>query len=583
MKKTILCLIFTVLLFSSNTQKTYAVWPVFDAPMYAKQIAQFIKETSIALSSGTTAVQQTIDTVNKTVLIPLRDAATLVQIARNGQLVNTLITASTGGDPLLVKNPELYLKNKGIAVTQGGVDALAKQNGVFSNNIMSSVVSKAKVDNSSLANNLTAINQSSIPAIQKAKTCNDSALSEMARSQVSLSGGDYNTVKRNLNSSLCVGNPNTDPALAKRLIAVSNQRPSLDTFYAITSGDNQYTKAQLSQITIAKAASEKVALAKVDSTSGIKSKTTCTKFASNGMCLEETINQVSSVLSKQFQDALGADMKVAISSFGSGAGSIIGTAFNSVRLFKDFSSTMQGITGSSGESSGSGNNGTQGTVSIPTTSLPATTSINTTYTSSVGYDQDLKNNPQSKISVSDFPKDLLKRHLKALDDLKISNNKYIATINSYNTELEKIKSCYDNLVAKYDEFTSADPRFVAAQGFYNQKKNANTEELNKVTAQLKKIDLTATLVKNTITSIDNSNSTDEITAIFKNYQDKVRDNDLPSLTSGIAEVGKQLELAGDLQISTIEGGEIFNMDATCTKTRQDLDFQRTGGYGGSGL
>ncbi|HCC05815.1 TPA: hypothetical protein DEP94_00400 [Candidatus Nomurabacteria bacterium] len=583
MKKTILYLILTVVFYISASLPAKAI---FCGNCYnvGQGVSDSIKQSYMAVVENIGSVNQVLDTVNNTVLKPLKDAATLVQIARNGQLVNTLITASTGGDPLLVKNPELYLKNKGIAVTQGGVDALAKQNGVFSNSIMNSVVAKAKVDNSSLATKIASINQPTIALMQKAKICNDTSLSAKARSQITLSGGDYNTVKANLNNSLCVGNPATDPALAKRLMNDSNNNPSIDTLYAITSGKNAYTEGQLVQIEINKAASEKVALAKVDSTSGIKSKTTCTKMASNGMCLEETISQASSVLSKQFQDALGADMKVAISSFGSGAGSIIGTAFNAVSLFKGFSSTMQGITGSSGGSSGSGNNGTQGTVSIPTTaSLPTTTSVNTTYTSSVGYSQDLKNNPQSKTVVSDAPKDFLKQHQKALDDLKKSNNNYIATINSYNTELEKIKSCYDNLVAKYDEFTSADPRFVAAQSFYNEKKNTNTAEANKITTELKKIDLTSTLVKNTITSIDNSNSTDEISAIFKNYQDKVRDNDLPSLTSGIAEVGKQMEFAGELQISTIEGGEIFNMDATCTKTRQDLEFQRTGGYGGSGM
>lgn len=567
MKKTIVYLILLVTICFSSPQKTYAWGIVFDPTMYGKQIAQFIKETSIAISSGTTAVQETLDTVNNLVLRPMKDAMTLMQIVKNGQMVKTLVTASTGGDALLVSNPKLYLQNKGIAVTQGGVDALASQNGIFSGSVMNSVVAKAKIDNSSLANNLTAINQSNIPNIEKAKICNDSALSDMAKSQVSLSGGDYNTVKRNLNSSLCVGNPNTDPALAKRLVAVSNRSPSLDTFYAITSGDNAYTKAQLSQIEISKQAELAKTMAAKDSASGVKSKTTCTKMASNGMCIEDTINQTASVINKQYQDALGSDLKTAISSFGSGAGSIIGTAFNALSLFNGLTSTMQGVVGTvSGSGGSSGNSGTLGSVSIPTTtSLPTTTSINTTYSSSSGSSQDLINNAQARETISGAPKDLLKQHQKTLTDLKNTDNNYLTSINSYNSQLDSMKACYDNVLKKFpNDISPEDSRIVAAMNFYNQHKKTNASLSSKVTAELNKIDFTYNLITNTISTIDNSNSTDEITKAFKNYQVTVRDQELPDISTGMNALTEQIQYAGDLQISTIDGGEIFNLNATCS-------------------
>lgn len=561
----------------------------------AQGVFDAIKSTFIGVQTTLGTVNQTLDTVNNKVLKPLKDAATLAQIVKSGQLTRNLVTAATGGDALLVSNPQLYLKNKGIAITQGGIDTLASQNGIYSNSIMNSIVAKAKIDNSSLATTLTAINQSSIPTIQKEKICNDASLSEMAKSQVALSGGDYNAVKANLNSTLCSGNPATDPALAKRLIEVSNKNPSLDTFYAITSGDNAYTKGQLAQQATDKAAEAAKTNASKDTTSGggIKSKTTCTKFASNGLCIEETVAQASSVINKAYNDALSSDLKVAISSIGSGAGSILGAFANTISLFNGLNSAVNGISGGN-SNSGSGNTGTLGTVTIPGTatngsgSTNTNTVVNTAYTSSTGYSQDLTNNTQKKAAVADSPKEMLRQHLVTLNELKNTDNDFISTISSYNSQLEIIKSCYDKLISKpmdvFDEYggktvvmspgiLTTDPRFVAAQNFYIQKKNKNTATLNQVTAELSKINTASTLITNAITTIDNSNSTDEITAVFNDYQNKIKNQDLPDFTSGATNLSKQMELDGELQISRMEGGEIFNLNATCSDINTEINNQ----------
>lgn len=580
----------SLVIFTSSPRPAQAIF-CGNCKNFAQGVFDSIKEAATTIFTGTASVQQTIDTVNNKVLKPMKDAMTLTQIVKSGQMVNTLITASTGGDPLLISNPKLYLQNKGIAVTQGGVDSLASQNGVYSNSIMNSVVAKAKKNNSSLTTNLTAINQSSIPAMEKAKICNDTALSNMAKSQVAASGGDYLTVKSNLNSSLCTGNPSTDPALAKRLIAVSNKNPSLDTFYAITSGDNQYTKSQLSQIEIDKAAEAAKTAAAKDiggGGGGIKSKTTCTKTASNGLCIEDTVKQASSVLNKAYTDSLGSDVATKISSIGSGAGSIIGTAFNAISLFKGLTSVASSLTGTVGGSSGgSGNSSKLGTVTIPTGAVvPVVT--NTTTASSNGYAQDLKNNPQSKKTITDSIKDLLKYHQKVLDDLRKSDNDYLSTITSYNSQLDSMKACYDSILSKSVEyvdefgikttgmssgFPATESRMAAANSFYNQKKNINDTKASTIRTELKKIDLTSTLVINTSSIVDNSNSTDEIAAIFKDYQDTVNNQDLPDMNSGASKIGEQMTFAGELQISTIDGGEIFNLNTTCTSMKQELDYQ----------
>jgi len=590
----------TITIISSTTKPAQAFLGfgdiVFDPAALVQAILSYTPESITATGAMMSGVQQTIDTINNNVLKPMKDAMTLIQIVKSGKLVDTLITASTGGDPLLISNPKLYLQNKGIAITQGGVDSLATQNGVYSNSLMKSIVAKAKVDNSSLATNLAAINQSGIPAIQKAKICNDTALSQMAKSQVSLSGGDYNTVKASINNSLCAGNPATDPALAKRLIESSNKNPSLDTFYRITSGDNEYTKAQLAQQATDKAAeaAKNTATKDVAAGGGIKSQTTCTKFASNGLCIEDTIKQAASVLNKAYTDALGSDVATKISSIGSGAGSIIGTAFNAISLINGLTSAASGLAGAVG-GSGSGNNGTFGTVTMPNgTVVTAPVITNTTVTSSTGYSQDLKNNSQGKDTISSAPKDLLQQHLKMLNELKSSNSNYLSTIDSYNSQLGSVKACYDGLLSKpiqvTDEFghtstgmsagfLATEPRMAAAQNFYNRKTVANNQKSLEIAAELKKIDITSNLITSTISSINNSNSTDEITSLFKNYQDTVKNQDLPDLTSGAPRMGDQLTLAGELRVTTMQGGDLFNLSATCTSMQRELNTQDYSGNG----
>ncbi len=561
-----------------------------------------IKEAWIAIETKLGTYNQMLDTINNKILKPMKDAMTIAQIAKSGQLTKSLVTAATGGDPLLVSNPQLYLKNKSIAVTQGGVDSLASQNGVYSNSLMNSIVAKAKGDNSSLATTLAGINQSSIPAIQKAKICNDASLTQMAKSQVALSGGDYNAVKASLNNSLCAGNPATDPALAKRLIDVSNKNPSLDSFYAITSGDNAYTKAQKAQQATDKAAEAAKLSAAKDTAAGggVKSKTTCTKFASNGLCIEETIAQASSVINKAYNDALSSDLKVAISSIGSGAGSILGAFANTMSLFNGFTSAVNSLAGSSGSNgAGSGNNGKLGTVSMPGTvtssssttgSVYSNTTVNTTFASSTGYSQDLVNNQQKKTSLSDSPKEFLKQHLSMLADMKKSDNDFLSTIASYNSQLGSVKSCYDNLLTTYpEEVQPNDSRIVAANSFYNNKKSNNDTAGANIALELKKIDITDKLINDTISAIDNSNSSDEISALFKNYQDQIKNQELPDVTSASDGVGRQLELSGELQISTMEGGDIFNMKDTCGKISAEIERIRSlhgagaagGGEGGT--
>ncbi len=577
MKKIILSVVFATVIFSGSSMKANAQYVVFDPTNFTANLPSSISAGISAAANPITSLQQTLDTVNKTILIPLRDALTVIQILQNSKMITALITGSMGSEGLLITNPELYLKNKGIAITQGGIDDIARQNGIFGNSVIGSIVATAKFNSSSLTFRLNNINKSSIPSITQNKICNDDAtLSAMARSGTTLTGTDYTARKTELYDALCRCDPNADTdtgkQCARKLASVNSRNPSLDSFYAITQGDNAYTKAELSKIAIAEDAAKKKEQQKADLASGggIKSKTTCTKFASNGGCIEEAISQASSVLNDAYKKALGSGLATAISSFGSGAGSLIGTIFQTVSL-------VQGISTSFGGSSDGGGNtgGSRPTTYNGTTTATGSTGTNGTQTSTAGFTQDLVNNPQTRAILSATPMEQLNYHKDSLSRLATADNNYISVIDSYNSQLDALGTCFDNLVRDFPDDTASGAQYgsqvASARNFISTTKNANSGVKVSITAELGKIDVTNALITDTINTIQTSNSTQEITTAFQNYQNQVRDQRLPDLTSGVAREGDRISFTGSVQISTMQGGTYYNYNASCASIRQEIN------------
>jgi len=512
MKKLQSFFLVTLIIFSLSTKPAHALFGmgdiVFDPSAFAKQLMQYAQEYSTAISSSLGAVNQQIDTLAN-LAKPIFDAVTIAQQAQQDLNIKNLVTASLGGDALLVSNPKLYLQNKGIAVNQLAVDSLATQTGLFSNSVMSSIVAKAKVDNSSLPTKLAQINKTSITAAEL-------------------------------------------------------QKPSLDTFYKITSGYNAYTKAQLSQIATDKAAEEaKTAAAKdLASGGGVKSKTTCTKTASNGLCVDETIKQAGSVLNKAYSGAVNPDT----------AKFALGSTIS--RLFGSFASisSLLGMSGSSNNTS----NVTAGTVTAPNTP-------NVTTTTTTGYPQNLANDPATKAAIASAPQALLQQDQKTLTDIIDADKQYLNTTNLYNNELDKMKTCYDNLLTSYpDDLTPGDSRISKAVNFYNQHKNTNNAAITRINLEIKTAGTTVTLVSGVISVINNSNSADEIASVYQNYQNQVKNQGLINLSSSSFSLSAQVQLEMELQVSLMQGGDLNTLNSECSTLRQQLEFQKNGGYTGAG-
>jgi hypothetical protein len=548
---------------------------------YFRQGLQYAKEVSTDFSSGITATQQTLETVNNRILIPMRDAMTIITIMKSGDAIQNLILGSMGTDPLMVKNPESYFKNKALSSIGVDMSILSRQNSFYGNSVLSSLISSTRYNYADVSTKLAAINKSSIPKMIQSKVCNDASLSQLAQEDI-FNGSDDGTIdpdalgdrKRELNRALCNGDPDTNPALAATLQKISEQRPDIggwDAWLALTGGDNAYNKTVQSQQVINQKAQEVIDRAKADLAmgGGIKSLTECKKYAENDLngnlygesstpgCALEEVRRTSSVLNSLYMEALNAPTKLLQNTLGPGAGNLVNTAFTSINLIQGITSAMDSL---SGDSSG-------GPTNIPGLVVSSPTPI-----------KDLTNNPKAKESLTTPPKQQLLTHQQSLGTLERVDQNYIADIGFYQNRLGVMKGCYDKLVSDHPQ-TQGDQRVTSAYSYYQSKTGSNTTLQTKITEEIRLIGTTKTLVANTIDKINSSQSSEEILTTFNSYQNQVDSQNLPNIMTGATREGEHATFKGEIDQASLEGGALFTYNADCTAIRQQLETMNFTGAG----
>ncbi len=620
MKKSFFTLMLLLALVTTGAPKAHAIFGVGDVVFdptafgralvsYAQQGAQLVKETVTAGAGTITAAQTTLTAVNQTVLIPMQNGLTLIAILRSGDMIRNLISGALGTDPLLVKDPEAYIKGKGKEVVRASLGDLAKQDGIYSDSALKAVIAKAKYDNLSLSSKIASINQSGLPAMEQKERCTSSALSAQAIRDVSKSDGtysqaDYKSRYQDIYKAICgdLRDKNTQNAL----LAVSKASPSLNSFLAITQGDNQWNKTQQIKQEIAQAAAQKIEAAKTDllNGGGIRSETKCVKKATDdGMggvlydnttgtsvpCIKEEITKAASVLSASYKEAIAAPLKTLQAGFGSGAGSLIGTAFNTMNLLQGISSGLGDISGSnsssgSGNSSGntSGSNGSGSNSSSGSTGASGNTSPNnTTITKQASYTKDLVGNPQAQSTLTSTPIEQLQAHKKSLAELASVDARYLTAISAQRSSLLSLKACYDSILTTYPEDTTlqSDGRFSAAKLYYEPQLAANALEPAKIINEKNLVTKGTAIIDQTIATLQASVSTEEILNTFLAYQKQINTEGIPGLVSGLSREGDYTTYVNETQQARGDGGQISQLTKTCEQVRADADRRNNSGNG----
>lgn len=542
---------------------------------YAKQLLQYASEVSTEYSSEVTAIQQMTSTIKQTVFDPLQDVLRLVAIAESGkQIKNLVLGGGADGTSLLKIDPQEYLMSIGDSSVEENIDYVSNVDGIYSDSILSSVISKTRTENG-VKEQLAAASQSTIPTTVQDHLCNnDDVRGKLALSQVENADGTYDNnalqqKKDELYDVYCLGNPATDKVLASNLMELSTQQPEaggtwstwLQTTGAHGGGaQNSYTQNVKATTVVAVKKAEKMDAKKTDleSGGGIASKTECglnnvdlvdnTFLIGHKYCPEgkEKITNLGSQLSASYKEAINSPLDLLKSSYGSqGLFAMIGDVIG-----------VMGMVGTDEGGAGSF-----------TPTIPAVDPSTWTHTLVPGsYEANLMIDPMKKI---------FNKHLESLDELTLTDNKYITSLDNYISDLASGKSCYDGLITRYqkvDTVTDADgkttkakpainktidnledPRFTSAFAFYLLETDNTNKEKTRISTELVSITTTQTLINNTYASTTISDSIEEIQFLFTDYQNKVDNTPLP----GIIMSGKRV-------------GELMQFDSKITQSKTDL-------------
>lgn len=545
----------------STVQTSHAVFPTFDALQYATQIPQYAKDIINTAANVATQVNTYYTFLQSSVLDPLATALVIAtQLQQQNNTIN-LITGSLGGNSLLVQNPEQWIKNKGLNSVRINIGDVSQQNGTYSSSILGSIINTYR-GSSDLRSTLNSLGNSSIPNIVQNNLCKDTSLSNVAKNDVMKSDGTYDLEafqnrKQDLFNSLCVGNPSVNIQLGQRLTAVGKQRPDvagMDSLLAVSFGDNEYSRSVKAQTAIAKEkeAKEEAAINDLNRGGGIASATKCDQPVaaeesgiSNIPCRIELITNAGSILNDAFLESVNGSLKNGLEGIGPGAGQ------NLASLLRIFTSARGLLNPSDKTPVG--------------TSPPA---------------QDITS-PAEQKETSDFVRSPLKAHLSSLNSLENTERGFSAELSAYQNTIQSVQKCYEDLVKDYNN-AGGDPRVISALGFTSGKLTVIANTKTESTKNLNSINTTRTLINDTLVSVSASNSTMEITRLFTDYQKKIEDQRLPSLSSAPRREGDISTFRGDIVQETNSLGTIPALTTQCADIRRSYEqSNQSGGDGGS--
>lgn len=592
-------IIFTLIL-SLSINSAFAVMPVFDGGNfgqqllnYAKQGLQYSKDIVTAASSQVSAYNDELRKYNE-ILARVQSAAVVLQMVRSGEIVQKMITGATGVDPLLIRNPEKYVKLQGQLVTRSvledsGVKQAVKE-GRYEASIMGNVLSKAKYDALNLNQKIDTINTSNLTSNAQQQLCTDAALSLQAKKDVADSDGTYDQAaytarKQALNAALCTGDPTKGQTKAN-ILAANTKNPTWGSFLQVTGGDNDYTKSVYSQLEIEKKAKEKEEEKKktLETNGSIKDQTKCLEYVVPGNpeygCKEgkERIVKTADVTNNAFKKSLQNPQDLLLAGYGKditdplrGIITMAGTAYTTIGLLTSLGNSI----GIGNDGVGGGGYFSDGTGGTGGGFVGGGTGSNVSVTTEETQVNDLIGRPENKAAMIEMPKQLLTTQKKGLNDLIKADTSYLSSLNNERSLLESLRSCYSTLLGAYPELQT-DSRITTANNYYQEKYTANDTKFQAVSTEKEKAAQGIAVIEGILQKIETSQSSQEIANLTMSSSKSLEAIGIPDSTVGILRQGEQAEHEQTVEQMRTTDSPYSNYMNTCTQIRQE----KTGGRGG---
>jgi hypothetical protein len=566
MKKTFASIFFLVAVLFSTAEITYAQY-VVECPLCSKlgtQLPEFAQQIITAGASLQTQLNTTGTFIKTVIQGPLQDALTAIAIAKSVNNIKNLIQGGLGNAQLIKTSPSIYIGNKEKGAVAVNLNTINGANGAYSNSILNTITGIYK--NNDLTTQLSSFSVSSLPSLIQKNACTDAALTQRARQDSTSFDGTvdtdaFNARKTELYNTLCVGDPAKDPKLAQVLTVANDQDSSLcgtECFLRKINGDNSYAKGQRAAILIAKDAEEKKQAAAEDlkSGGGIASQTICPSGkrattdaqgkpyanADQAPCtVPETVLTPSSVLSDSYKKAISSGDDTLKSTFGTGGiSALLSSILGGINTF---SKALNGGISFNIDSSTLNEGGTGDTAST----------------------QDLADNGAAKSTLTSPILKQLNSHAASLTNLSTIDSNYLAALDAYLGQLEDVKNCYDSLSTSTS--SPPDARTAAYMSFYTNKRAALDGARSTIATEQSLIGTTRNLISTTISKLTASNSSQDISSIFNDYQNQVDTQNLPTQITGPQRGGDYQTFVGTAAQDTATGGAITTFRATCQNTR----------------
>lgn len=504
-------------------------------------------------------------------------------------------------DPLLIKNPEAYLKNTQTNALRQQIAIIeaSKNHSPASESIITSLIQRRRAQ----VNPGSAMPKDRSPeTIQKSLCANNGeAVRSIAEDQVgtllSQSGpSDADVRFQELYSTYCEGDPNTDKALAQKLLTLSKSGAyfSWDNWLLTTGGNNDYSIAMQTQLEIDRRAREQLALADKEVSAGYMADTKCIEFMKNdddgnpypegtAPCLSrETTKPAETV--KSIADQLdintllkplftAAQQKPLAQDALAGLGDMFSGLANAAGVIQQVAQTGQAVGNLVGQV-----NTLTGTLQYAGSALfgsgSANTSqvnflgtTNTTYRSSSSTYVNVSHTAtSSEVSDGSTPEQLsasrdpllqaLRDHQSAMSKVPGLLTQIDPTANQYQSSISTVNSCIQDIknTNSYDQSRVSD--------FQGRMQSKITNLLNPVINTLSftrnKTPITNSYLSGSVTAVTNSRNISAILALFQEYKNLMTNNSiLPSdIDARLDAVSKQVVPALQNDISGV------NDDAT---------------------
>jgi hypothetical protein len=500
----------------------------------AQQIIQIGLETPMKFATMSTAVSTGQDMLKNVILDPIANA--LISSALEGASDDILSWVSGGfggAEPLLVTNPEEYLKRQGLQSVKGILGNIPSDT-IFGDSIFNSLLTQFK-GGGDLENTITQLSKSNVPALIQSNLCKDQKLSSLALGAVQNEDGTYDqqelaAKKTELWNYACAGSAD-DAVVAARLEDLNKQNPSIggmDALLAITSGDNDYTRSALvtSKVESKIEEQKQINLKELYDGLGPISEKECIDPipAENGEpagCNEYVTvtpgDQVGDTLSKALNS--GVERLTNIMGQGSLTGMLQGFAISAI---------TSGIKKSLNSSSG-------GTAyNLPIT-LPSSRPVQ----------QDLTNDPLKKTENLEPMDRQIDFYSTSINKLASLDSRYLSEIILYENRVKLLLDC------------------STGGNLYQNRMGRITPVKNSITAEQVKIEEALALISETRAKLNASNSSNEQRSIFTAFMALVDKGRLPSLQ---AEGAREVEYTQN-RFSADQDTELSQNISACEQER----------------